>query len=634
MKLANIYLPGLVNAAGGNPWLVNAELQHGRPGQIDDLATAFHSAGESAAEADGAFAAARQRFEAAWGRPGGENPVNDSSRVRLATTSLGVQAEQLPLIAADLEAIAAALAEAQRSAGTYMADLEHQLEQIDTEIGCYAESSNAPGLTAAQRSEIDARLTVLDQRAVSATGQTLRQVNHIRDGYAGTLQHAERRLRNDGYDPALAAALDGPPGEPDESDVAIPPPGTDPKAVNDWWTSLSPGQRAELIAEHPADLGNLNGIPVDARNEINRAVLGDDLSRVTDTANRGAVPVADVLADPGRYGLPDAAITIYRNAVRTWEGLLSPGETEDAPDDRPEVLLLAYRPDAFGGDGAATITIGNPDRAANTAVLVKGLGSGVARGASARAEAMDLYDEANRADWDRGTAVVLWMAYDAPDTFYDPGLYEPNMARTGGRALAVDVNALAVTHQGGSSHVTVVGHSYGSTTVADAAAGYGMRADDIVLLGCPGTDLAHSAADFQLPAGGHLYVGAASGDAVDWLGHGAVQTPVGRAGLGPDPAVDGYGSTRFKAEVPGRSANPFHDHLHYFDEGSESLFSIGDVVSGHGDDLQRDGMTARHRGEYRLPGGIDPEVGRPATTGHRHPLPATGAPRPASGPRS
>ena len=52
-----------------------------------------------------------------------------------------------------------------------------------------------------------------------------------------------------------------------------------------------------------------------------------------------------------------------------------------------------------------------------------------------------------------------------------------------------------MTHGPGATHVTVIGHSYGSTTVADAAAGSGMRANDVVLVGCPGTDLAQSADD-------------------------------------------------------------------------------------------------------------------------------------------
>jgi hypothetical protein len=152
-----------------------------------------------------------------------------------------------------------------------------------------------------------------------------------------------------------------------------------------------------------------------------------------------------------------------------------------------------------------------------------------------------------------------------------------------------------------------------------------MRTNDVVLVGSPGTDLAHSAADFHLPPGGHLYIGAASGDVVTWSpGRVTGPVPIGVSfgGLGDDPSLDGYGSTRFKAEMPGNYLNPVYDHLHYFDDGSESLFSIADVVSGHGDALQHDGMTARHRGEYGLGRGADPEAARPATTGHRHRGPA------------
>ena len=65
--------------------------------------------------------------------------------------------------------------------------------------------------------------------------------------------------------------------------------------------------------------------------------------------------------------------------------------------------------------------------------------------------------------------------------------------------------------------MTVLGHSYGSTTVADAFGGSGMHANDAVLLGCPGTDLARSTADFHLD-GGQVYVGSASSDPVSWIG--------------------------------------------------------------------------------------------------------------------
>ena len=623
MRLVNIDRDKLLAQARGDPWQVNTTLQHGRPAQIDSLAHAFNEAGQSTAEAGNAFAQARQRFENSWNRENGEHPINDSADVQLATTSLGVQATQLPKIAVVLENIAGALAEAQRASATCISKLENQLHQIDQDLGHLIDLYDNPNLTNDQRTNVRVEIHGLDQKAVDDTTVALQQAVHIRDGYAGTLREAEANLHADGYDPVLVKPLDQPLSPIlQQPAIFIPLPDTSPESANKWWNSLSPEQRTQLIAQHSPELGNLNGIPVIARNEVNQAVLNDDLSRVTDLANLRGVCVNDVLADPGRYGLTATDITRYNNACRTQEGLAASAKAEDELGRNPEVFLLKYLPDAFGGDGAAAIAMGNPDTAFNTAVLAKGSGSGVKQGTLANPDGVRLYNEANRADWAKDTAVVMWVGYDAPDSVLDPGLYEPNMARTGGQALAADVNALAVTHQGAPTHMTVVGHSYGSTTVADAAAAYGMHANDVVLVGSPGTDLAHSADDFHLAPGGHLYVGDASQDQVSWFGQDNLKTPFEGIGLGQDPAMDGYGSTRFKAEVPGWSMNPFYDHSHYFDTGSESLFSIGDVISGHGDALEHDGMIARHRGEYGLPDFVDPEAIRDATADHRHSAPA------------
>jgi pimeloyl-ACP methyl ester carboxylesterase len=390
--------------------------------------------------------------------------------------------------------------------------------------------------------------------------------------------------------------------------------------VHKWWTSLTPEERQRLVAEHPKDLGNLIGVPIDARSQVNEAVMNDDLHRVEDLAKSG-FSVSDILGDPSKYGLSPDAVMRYGNAVQARNGLDASSKAKDAFGRHPPVYLMKYQPDAFGGKGSAAIAMGNPDTADNTAVLVKGLGTAVSKGTLSNPDGVRLYEETARADWNKQTAVVMWMGYDAPNTAADPGLYEPFMARTGAQQLAADVNGLPVTHLGAPSHMTVVGHSYGSTVVSDAAAGYGMHTNDVVLVGSPGTDMAHSAGDFHLAPGGHLYVGAASADPVTWSPgevHGPGLIGPKLSGLGDDPAGDGFGATRFKAENPAYTSNPIYDHSHYFDDGSESLFSIGDVVSGHGDALQHDGMTAHHRGEYGMPGWVEPEALRQGTLGHRH----------------
>lgn len=623
MDLRHISSRDLIAEAGGDPWAINESLQAGRPAQITALAQAFHDAGRCTAESGAAFDEARRRFEASWNRVNGDYPINDVAEVRRTMDSLGAESLQLAEIGADLENVAAALAEAQRAGAALIMSLESQLQQLDDLLGQALDLEKDIGITAADRSALDALIHALEQEAIDDTVAAVGRLRSERGSYSQSLQRSLTSLRTDGYDPTVLYAVDAPGATNPEDSVRIPSPGTTAEEVNSWWKTLGPEQQSRLIAGHPPELGNLNGVPVAARSSVNKAVMNDDLRRLEDVARQNGASVNDVLADPGKYGLTAVAVTRYTNAWRTQQGLKASEATFDERT-HPDVFLLKYQPEGFGGGGAAAIAVGDPDTAAHTAVLVNGAGACVRDGTLAKTEGVRLYRESARADGGGRTAVVTWVGYDAPDNWYDTGLREPDMARTGARTLVADVNALAVTHEGGPTHMTVIGHSYGSTVVSDAAV-YGMRANDAVLVGSPGTDLAHSAADFHLLPGGHLYVGAASGDAVTWspgrvTGPGLVGLNFG--GLGDDPAVDGYGSTRFKAEVPGNTVNPLYDHSHYFDDGSESLFSIADVVSGHGDSLQRDGMTAPHRGEYGMGGWVDPEVSRPATTGHRHRAPA------------
>lgn len=612
MLLRHLSIPFLVAEAGGDPWSTDASLQAGRPAQISALAKAFHDAEVSSAEAVIAFDAARRRFEAAWNHRNGEHPINDADEVQRVTRSLGLQAAQLPGIAIDLENIAAALAEAQRTSAWYLAALEYDLEDIDDEIcearadgdGCGADDLRGDAVT-----EVRAIVLALCQ---------------IREQYSTMLAAALGRLRADGADPAEIQCVD---------ELSIPLMDSDPGRLKRWWDSLSANQKQLLIEQHPYELGNLNGIPADVRDSVNQAAMKDDMRRVEDVARqRGLVPSAlrdsarnnrdaDVFTHPGDYGLCATDITRYQNAVKTNDFL----ERDEKPDELP-VMLWAYDPLAFNGKGRAAIAIGNPDKARNTAVIVPGTNSSVRGGwmSDGTDDAVNLYQQSARADPQHPTAVLAWMGYDAPEfetqwqqAVTDPSNLEqvgtPWRARQAGALLAADVNGLAATHDASTPrHVTVLGHSYGSTTVADAFANSGMRANDAVLTGCPGTDLAHSATDFHLD-GGRLYVGAASTDAISWIGeagaglpnglNAALDRPLGPlAGLGTDPAHAGFGAVRFHAEVAGsHSVMPwFTDHSHYYDVGSEALHSITEIVIGHGDRLAGEGMLAPDRAPARI----------------------------------
>ncbi|OBH62882.1 hypothetical protein [Mycobacterium sp. E2479] len=209
MHLRFISKGALIAFAGGDPWKINATLQSGRPAQISNLAKAFHDAGRATAEAEAAFNLARTRFNKAWTRENGENPINESAEVQRATTSLGVQTAQLPQIGADLENIAAALAEAQRSGKGEISSLEGALQGLDDQIGEAVELENNLALTVFERRLLEHYIDGLEKHAVGDTKASLSNLKRVRGRYSRRLHTSLANLHNqDGYQPPIQA-LDG-----------------------------------------------------------------------------------------------------------------------------------------------------------------------------------------------------------------------------------------------------------------------------------------------------------------------------------------------------------------------------------------------------------------------------------------
>ena len=190
MPLRYISIPHLIAEAGGDPWAINNSLQSGRPGQISYLAGAFHTAGRRTAESNKSFEEARRRFESSWNHEDGEHPINDSAEVQRVVQSLGAQSLQLPKIGADLEDIAAGLAEAQRTASGQIATLEGQLQRLDGLIGQALDVENNGNLTPQEKSAVDALIEGCEQDAINDTHATLGQVLSVRHGYSDLLQRS------------------------------------------------------------------------------------------------------------------------------------------------------------------------------------------------------------------------------------------------------------------------------------------------------------------------------------------------------------------------------------------------------------------------------------------------------------
>lgn len=365
--------------------------------------------------------------------------------------------------------------------------------------------------------------------------------------------------------------------------------GGDPDAINDWWTHLTPAEREALKISDPDLIGNTNGIPTGDRDDANRTSMARDLDDLE------AKQAAGEELSTEEQRLLDRA-----NAAR--DALDIPASTVpvdidgDGIPDPVDVNLLVYQPGAFGGDGAVAVSYGDPDTADNTAVIVPGITNDGTSITSQGADAYELYKTSMMNG--ESAATIAWMGYDAPSWNPENALDWPgdgldmgsvineDKAEASGRLLADFVDGLRASDQrpeDEQSNLTVIGHSYGSTTAAHAAHDHGLDADSLTLIGSPGAggDDVNSVSDLGMPEG-KVYVGAADNDFVTWLGRD------GDLGMGQDPAQADFGANVFPV-APG---DEFHadslgkgvdNHTSYFDPKAnpESLSNITSIVQGN-----------------------------------------------------
>jgi len=237
-----------------------------------------------------------------------------------------------------------------------------------------------------------------------------------------------------------------------------------------------------------------NGISADGVDAANRADVAADLSS----------------GDPHRRALAasvSAALAGHR----------SRGERVD---------LLAYDPDAFGGQGRVAIGLGDLSRADNIAVLTPGIGNSPMACAPLLDLAGRLREQATSTDPTAETAVVLWLGYDIPMSAGRDGYADVHTAyadvyatlssanaEAGGALLADDVRKFTAMAPP-SALVTLVGHSMGSVVTSQAAR-QPIPVDNLLLLGSPGTGPGvRTADDYPTVPAGHVFVGSHDGDVV------------------------------------------------------------------------------------------------------------------------
>jgi hypothetical protein len=315
-------------------------------------------------------------------------------------------------------------------------------------------------------------------------------------------------------------------------------------------------------------------VPARDRDRANRLVLSDQLSALPTREAELTRQLNEVLG-------PYSGAGHYRVAASTTERLhIAALRHELAQVHASEAGLRAVRDKLAqfgdrallmgidgGGDGKAIVALGDPDHARHAAVFVPGINTDLLDIGGDLDRVDNLQREAARMTPRSGdVSVIYWLGYDTPGTI-DALQYGPS--RAGAHALTPFVDALRTTHEpdGRPYHVTAVGHSYGTTVIAESALGGGLRVDDIIAAGSPGmhTD---RAANLHLDPR-HVWGGLAEGDLIGG-GLGDLSFVHGE-----EPTEKAFGANRFVVDTHGHSA--------YWTAGSASLRNQAAIVVGQYD---------------------------------------------------
>ncbi|MFF2600218.1 alpha/beta hydrolase [Streptomyces californicus] len=358
-----------------------------------------------------------------------------------------------------------------------------------------------------------------------------------------------------------------------------------------WWDGLSQEERERYIELVPERIGNLDGIPVLAR----------------DAANRRNLPA-----------LIDKLEGVDTDKARDQLAGLREIQRQLDEDGKPPMYLIGIGDE---GNGRAIVSFGDPDASRHVSAYVPGLNTSLdeefAKNDIGRAR-----DTAIGAQgYDESTASIVWLGYDAPQLPDKDGVagyfavMGTGRAEKGGAAYRDFMDGISVTNRNEDPHLTAIGHSYGSRTVGAAAARPGgiPGVDDIILVGSPGVGVDH-AVDLGVGSA-HVFVGAAANDPVTKLPS-KTQVVVGGVGLvlggpggaylagdladpgdddlwfGKDPASEAFGARRFPvADGPplvGGGGISLDAHSNYFspERDAVSADSIALIVSGNADRLK------------------------------------------------
>jgi hypothetical protein len=368
-----------------------------------------------------------------------------------------------------------------------------------------------------------------------------------------------------------------------------------PELVAAWFAALSPAERRRLLRIAPALLGGLDGVPAAIRDQANRRLVASALAATSGRLAASREELATLRTRTAAMGFPSRSLAEEDRllteiaALEVREGALA--NLSRLPAGK---FILVFDP---RGQGRAAIAVGDVTTATDIGVLVPGTSTtldnlDVVRSDAERLQGRAAQVLAKEGRDDAPVAVVAWLDYDAPDEVF-PNAIDSSYAYAGAPTLKRFVDGLRAA--GPDSHITVVGHSYGST-LTGIAGKQGLDADDVVFVGSPGVK-ANNVGELGLPEGAMVWAARGHDDEIwkvfplDRTARSAVSGlnagVDGALGLdapdlrlpeshGPDPSLPAFGANRFGVDPDG-------DHSAYYKPDSMSFTNIAKIIAGTGE---------------------------------------------------
>ena len=229
-----------------------------------------------------------------------------------------------------------------------------------------------------------------------------------------------------------------------------------------WWREATEAERRNLVATAPEVAGALDGVPYSIRDDANRAVLDKLMNR--ETAQLKTAP------DNGQTRQTLVALKAIKTAI---SGMRDPRRYLITLVD--EELPLA------------AVAVGNLDTAEQVTFSVPGMGTYSNDMSLWTQSAENLFLAQAQVGAPEEHAVVAWINYRTPPPGIDAtlGAY----ATRGAPRLTADIEGLYATRLDNPvDTVSVVAHSYGSTTAANAIADAALDLFAFVMLGSAGIE--------------------------------------------------------------------------------------------------------------------------------------------------